>query len=138
MSQKISLVPGEQVVMSSDREVLTLTTKRVRYDSELVGRSVFVSITLDSVASCGLKTKSSPILLLLGAVAVYLAFTQGAALEGVFASVAVILGLAYLITRRKLICIASKGGQSILAPARGMNRKSVIEFLEAVEQEKLR
>ena len=33
MSAQIVLLPGEQVVMSSDRDTLTLTTKRVRYDN---------------------------------------------------------------------------------------------------------
>jgi len=61
MSKAVELVPGEQVVLRSDEDTLVLTTKRVRYDAVVLGRSKFISITLDSVASCGLATRSYPL-----------------------------------------------------------------------------
>ena len=137
MSTKIALLPGEQVVMSSDKDVLTLTTKRVRYDSAVARRSTFISITLDSVASCGLATKSFPILLLLAALAVAGAFTLRGYEEWVLRAAAVLL-VAYFLTGRAVISIASNGGQTILVPATGMSRSSIVEFLEAVEREKLK
>ncbi len=124
--------------MSSDNDILTLTTKRVRYDSVVFGSSIFISITLDSVASCSLATKSYPILLLLGALALIGAFSQSGDAHWWFLVAAAVLAVAYFLTRRAVISIASNGGQTILVPAQGMSRNSIIEFLEAVEREKLK
>jgi len=136
MSARIAFIPGEEVVSSIDN--VTLTNKRIRYDSAMGGSSKFVSITLDSIASCGLTTKSSLLLIMLGVLAILVAFAQKGRVQVLLFFVAAILGIVYLITRRATMCIASKGGQSISIPIRGMKRSSVIEFLEAVEQEKLR
>lgn len=138
MNSKISLLPGEKVVMSSDKDILTLTTKRVRCDSTVLGSSNFISITLDSVASCGLVTKSFPILLLLCAVALIGAFTQSANSQLILFVVALVLVASYFFSRHAIITIASNGGQTILVPAKGMSRSSIIDFLEAVEREKLK
>lgn len=134
MSSRIALLPDERVVMSSDKDILTLTTRRVRYDSTLFGSSLIISITLDSIASCGLVTKSHPILLLLAAAALIGAWVIGA-LEGIL--LGAVLVVFYFLTRRAVISIASNGGQTILCPTKGMDRSVIIEFLEAVEREKL-
>ena len=136
MSTNITLVHGEKVVMSSDRNILTLTTRRVRYDSTVVGSSAFLSITLDSVASCGLVTRSLPVLLLLAAVAVVASFISHDNQAGLVVCAAV-LTLIYFLTRRSRISIASNGGDTILAPTDGMSRANIIGFLEAIESEKL-
>jgi len=139
MGLKDDLFPGEEFVKGLEADTLVLTTKRVRCDSILVGKSAYMSITLDSVASCGLTTISKPLLLFLGAVALLFAFSQGNNdVRALFIGAAFILGLAYLITRRKVISIASNGGESILASAGGVSRSSIIDFFGAVEQEKLR
>ena len=139
MGLKDDLFPGEEFVKGINSDALVLTTKRVRYDSAVVGKSVYMSITLDSVASCALRTKSSPLLLLLGAVALLFAFSQrNNDVQTLFIGAAVVLGLAYLITRRKVISIASNSGEGILASEAGMSRSSIIEFFGAIEQEKLR
>lgn len=138
MSNKIALIPGEQIVISSDNDVLVLTTKRVRYDSVVWGRSKLTSITLDAVASCGLITRSSPLLLILAAIAVAGAFIQrGDSLVGLLV-VAVVLVVAYFLTRKAVISVASNGGQTILVPTKVMNRDAIIGFIEAVEREKLK
>lgn len=137
MNTKIALLPEERVVMSSDKDILTLTTRRVRYDSSIFGGSTFISITLDAVASCSLHTKSFPLLLLLGALALIGAFTQYGGTRLALFGISIVLVIIYFITRRAVISIASNGGQAIHVPAGGMNRAAVIEFLEAVESEKL-
>jgi hypothetical protein len=138
MSTKIALLPGEQVVMSSDNNILTLTTKRIRYDSALLGSYNLISITLDSVASCGLVTRSFPILLLLAALALIVAFSQHDEIQSIFFVATIVLVAAYFFTRQSVISIASNGGQSITVPSKGLSRNSIIEFLEAVESEKLK
>ena len=52
--------------------------------------------------------------------------------------VTAILVVFYYVTRRAIISIGSNGGEAIQAPANGMKRSSIIEFLEAVEREKLK
>ncbi len=138
MSNKIALLPGEQIVTSSDNDILVLTTKRVRYDSIVWGRSNLISITLNAVASCGLITRSFPFLLILAAIAIVAAFTQrGGGVWGLL-FVAMVLVAAYFLTRKAVISVASNGGQVILVPTKGMNREAIIGFIEAVEREKLK
>ena len=138
MSNKIALLPGENVVTSSDNDVLTITSKRVRYDFVVWGRSNLISITLGSVASCGLVTRSFPLLLILAAIAFLGAFTQRGDALWLLIGAAIVLVVAYFLTRRAVISVASNGGQSILVPTKGMKRDAVVAFIEAVEREKLK
>jgi hypothetical protein len=126
--------------MTSDKDILTLTTKRVRYNSEITGASSFISITLDSVASCGATTRSYPLLLILAAIVAVAAIVQhndSQTMMMLFV-VAAVLVIIYYASRRAVISIASKGGHTIALPAKGMSRESVIDFLEAIEREKLK
>ncbi len=138
MNSKIELTPGEQVVRSLHKETLTLTTKRVRYDSAAFGGSNFISITLDCVASCGLVTKSYPILLFIAAAAFIAALTQDSDTKIILFVVAIGSVIGYFLTRRAVMSIASNGGETILLAPKDLNRGPIIEFYEAVEREKLK
>ena len=162
MSNKIELLPGELVVLSSfdnlslsNTEVLTLTNKRVRYDSRRLGQSSLISITLGSVASCSLITKSYPFLLILAVLAVLIAVVLAGISQDIgnwwtlifignwwdlwwdLIFIAAIFVVVYFVTRKTVISVASNGGQEISMSAKGMNRKAIIEFIEAIEREKL-
>lgn len=135
MDSTIALLPDEKVITSSDGGILTLTNKRVRYDSIQWGRSHLVSVTLGSVASCSLVTKSYPLLLVLGAVALLVSFLQrGGAFVGMLVVGGVLIA-AYFFAQRAVISIASNGGESILVPTKGMKREDAVAFVEAVERE---
>ncbi len=133
-----TLLPGETVLMSSDGGILTLTNLRVRLNARGSGASRYLSITLDSVASCGLVTRTRPLLLVVAA---------ASAIGGVVANdselrvalwvLAVVLVIAYLAMRSAMLTISSSGGQSIAVPARGMGRDGIIEFTDAVDAAKL-
>ncbi|MDO8789193.1 MAG: hypothetical protein Q7J42_14070 [Sulfuritalea sp.] len=138
MSNKIALLPGEHVVMSSDNDILILTNKRVRYDSVVWGQSNLIGITLSSVASCGLVTKSFPFLLIFAVFALLVAFNQSGGPQWGLLLAAAVLVVAYFVTRKAVISVASKGGQEILVPTKGMNREAILGFIEAVEREKLK
>ena len=142
MNGTIALLPDEQVVTSLGNGVLTLTTKRVRYDLSMSGGSRLVSIVLDSVASCALATKSYPLLFIPAAIAFIFAFMAAAFKDGASFILGFIVGsafvLAYLLTRKAVISIASSGGAVILFPVNGMNHESIKSFIEAVEREKLK
>ncbi|APF16879.1 hypothetical protein Cabys_128 [Caldithrix abyssi DSM 13497] len=44
----------------------------------------------------------------------------------------------YFITRKAFFIISSNGGQNIQLPASSMSRSAIIEFLETVENEKIK
>ena len=138
MSTKLQLLPDERVVMTSDGDILTLTNRRVRYDSVVFGNSSIISITLDSIASCGLVTRAYPILLLLAGIALIAALSMGGGTRSALLILAAVFAAGYFSNRRSVISIASKGGHAITVPTRGMSRQSAVEFLDAVEREKLR
>jgi hypothetical protein len=132
-------IAGEQSLLTSDTGILALTNYRVKYDAKGNGMSKFVSISLESVSSCGLITRSRPILLVLAAVALIAAFAQSdqSARVGLLA-VAAAFGVAYFLTRSGVITISSNGGESIVVPAKGMGREAIVSFLEAVMEAKLK
>lgn len=132
-------ITGEQSLLTSDNGILALTNYRVKYDAKGNGMSKFVSISLESVSSCGLITRSRPILLVLSAVALIAAFAQpDQAPRVALLAVAVALGIAYFFTRSGVITISSNGGESIVVPAKGMGREAIVSFLEGVMEAKLR
>jgi hypothetical protein len=138
MSKEIALLPGERVVMSSDQNVLVLTNQRVRYHSSLFGSSQVIGITLDSVASCGAMTSSMPLLLVLAGATFIGAFALRRDGQAICLVAGVLLVVAYLLTRRAVIYVASNGGDRIVVPAKGMSKDSILEFIDAVEREKVK
>lgn len=139
MKSNMTLLPGEHVVMASDGDILLLTNQRVRYDSVEFGASRYMSMTLDAVASCGLVTRSYPILLLLGVIGLVMGATvpmrdEPTVFVWLFGAV---FSVGYFLTRTAVIAIASSGGEVIQVPTKGMSREDSVAFLEAVEKEKL-
>jgi hypothetical protein len=139
-NKAIELLPSEKVVMTSDNETLTLTNFRVRYNAQEFGSSSLVSMTLGAVASCGLITKSFPILLILAGFTLLAGFViDDGNKEKLYIAIGVALALTfiYFITRRAVISITSSGSQAIVVPAKGMKRPDIVKFIDAVEREKL-
>jgi len=136
----IRLLPEEKVLLEANDGILTLTTHRVRLDQRGSGHSRLVGITLDAVASCGLVTKSAPILLVLGAIAGALGLallSQRSEAPGLLlTAVGVALVIAYVVSRSSVLAVAS-AGETISVAIKGMNRDSIAEFVETLEQAKL-
>lgn len=130
---------GERTLQTSDNGVLALTNYRVKYDAKTKGASKFVTISLDAVASCGLVTKSYPILLIIAAISAIAAIIQreNGGL-GVLVFVALCFVGAYFVTRTGVITISSKGGEHIDVPAKGMKPEIIRTFVEAVVEAKLK
>ena len=138
----MKLLAGETTISESEIEHLTLTTHRVRYDQRTSGATRIVSITLDAVSSCGIISKSYPILLLLAVVAFLLGLfllstgvEEGNVRNGLFLG-AIALLIAYFATRFVALSISSPG-ESITVGASGVNPDVLIGFIDAVEQAKL-
>jgi hypothetical protein len=139
MNAETRTIPGERFLKISDNGVLVLTNYRVKYDSHGQGASKFVTMSLDSVSSCGLVTQSRPMLLVLAAVALIAALLQNRQeLAIILLIVAAVLAAWYAVTRSAVITISSPGGQPIVVPAKGMKRESILAFVEEVIEAKLR
>jgi hypothetical protein len=130
---------GEHSLLTSYNGVLTLTNYRVKYDAKAQGATKFVTITLDAVASCGLVTKSYPILLILAAVSAIAAIIQrSSGALGTLLFIALCFVAAYFFTRSGVITIRSQGGEHIDVPAKGMKPEIIRGFIEAVVEAKLK
>ena len=135
----MTLLPGERVVLSSGGGILLLTSMRVRYSSVRMASSGYVSVTLDSISSCGLVTRSLPNLLVLAGVCFLAAvvLNREGAMAFAVGFVGLVLVAAYVVTRQAVISITSSGGQAILVPIRQMRREEIVGFLDALDHAKL-
>ena len=138
----IKLLPGERVLIEDIDGMLVLTTHRVRFSQQGRGQSIFTSITLDAVASCGLTTVSYPrllllaVLVILGAIWYGNASSQNSGLASMIAFVGVVLIALYFSTRKGVLKIAS-AGDAISVKSKGISREKLVEFIETVEQAKV-
>jgi len=103
----------------------------------VLGSSQLISITLDSVASCGLVTKSYPLLIVLAALSLGGAIFGGDGSASFF-FLAIVFGVAYFFTRKAVISVTSDGGKAIQAPVKNMSKETIVEFLDSIEREKFR
>lgn len=140
----MKLLPGESIVSETSDEHLTLTTHRVRYDDRVPGTTRVIGITLDAVSSCGIVSKSYPILLLLAVLAGGFGLMQGIGGESeergmVYASIilAIVFVLAYFLSRTMALAISSSS-QSITVSAEGLSLDALVAWVDDVEQAKLR
>jgi hypothetical protein len=134
-----SLYPGERVLLSLDNAALVLTTMRIRLDVKLRGGTRFMSMTLNSVASCGIVTSHTPLLIALAGVLALIGFVVGqdnpeTAAAMIFGSVVLII--AYFVTRRTVLSVAS-AGEHIVVPLVGSSRAVFLEMIDALECAKL-
>ena len=137
----MNLLPDEHVIGNLNG-MLVLTTQRIRYDRARFGHSHIISITLNSIASCQLVTKTKPLLLLISACFLPLSLVCYMYTYMMWSALFV-LGLSlvpvalYFNSRRAMISIASSGGTKIHMPVNRMNRDSIVAFIDAVEQAKM-
>ena len=131
-------IAGERTILSSNNGLLTLTSVRVIFDAKTTGASRFLSIPLDAVASCGLITRSQPLLLVVAAIAGLACLAQIGAGPTILALiVALVLVGAYFATRKAVLKISPNGGEAIAVAARGMKRDEIIAFLVAVHEARI-
>lgn len=141
-TKKTTTIPGEQAILTSENGVLTLTNYRVKHDAKIGGKSKFVSISLESVSSCGLVTRTNPVLLVIAAILGVLGLVgfigQGNQYAPGMLLVSLCFCVAYLLTKSGGIIISSNGGENIFVSTKGMGHESILIFVEAVTEEKLK
>jgi hypothetical protein len=133
----MELLLGERQISESSDGSIVLTSHRVRLDQG----GEFLSISLEQVASCGIGTRSHPILLVIAAIVWLCTFqfsdarvTTLAFLLGTVVG-ALIVGV-YVMSRTQVIVIAS-AGESIRIRTRGMSRAACVQFIDDLERAKL-
>ena len=136
------LLKGEELIQQSPNNVVVLTTHRVRYHATSSSDAHLVSIMLEKVSSCEVKYQSSPVLLVLGAIAIVVAivgFNQlgGVQISGILLTAAVVLIIAYFASRKHIVSIASDGGSRISFATNGMKRETVVSFINGIEKAKV-
>lgn len=127
----------EQTILESDGRSLRLTTKRVLLDRADKTGGDYMSIPLHKVASCSIRSRSAPILLvvagllaLLAAWVIYVRPESGAGYGLLVLAVAFAAG--YGASRRGVIEVESDGGAVIRMSTAGMSHAAAKKFGEAL------
>jgi len=128
------LIGGEQVIVGADGP-LCLTTHRVRFEGRRVGSQSVDEIFLEDVSYKAIRMSSRPLYLALAgflalfSVSVALASSGSGpelAIIGILGAIA--FAIAYVVTRRQVLVLASSGGRIELA-ASSMPRETLDWFL---------
>jgi hypothetical protein len=137
---QVALLPGEHVITCSHDRILTLTNQRVQYHGGSGGNTKFTSITLDSVASCGLTTSTQPLLLILGLIIAFgglLGMSESS--EG--GTFGLIVGLVFVViffvTQSAALLVCSTGGERIMLSATGPQRATLFALIQAIDAAKI-
>lgn len=119
---------------------ITLSTHRVRADVLVNNERTVTSMTLDAVAACALRTKSYPLLALLGIVGLlfglFLLPSRQSGMGVLLLIVGGVMLVLYYFTRY-LVFIVSSAGESISVRASSGARDEVLSFINALEEAKL-
>jgi hypothetical protein len=133
-------LPGEDVLLETNKKTLTVTSKRVRYDNPSIGAGDLMSIMLTQVASVGIVTRAKTWLLLLGIVLLFAGGSfalQDRTRDLMLPSLVIgaICTIAFLLTRSHVLRIAS-AGDAIVVESRGIKREEIIKIVDTIEAAK--
>ena len=134
----MSLLTDEKVILESERNEVSLTTHRVRYESRKRGFAKVVSIMLGSLTSSEITHRSQPWMLVLAAAfmrfALYLATVPNSStFMAIMLIIAGALVVAYFLTREEVVSLASP---SAAIKFRAKSRASTEQFIDAVARAK--
>lgn len=131
------LCNGEEIVMESNDGLLVLTNYRVFLDAKSGGISKHISIPLSGVSSCGIVTRSMPLLLVVAAISLVMGLVIPNGAAGVpLIFVAICFVIAYWATRSGVIQISPDGGEGIVVPTKSMKHEEIMHFIRAVIEQK--
>ena len=137
----MNLFPFENIISSTNDNVIILTTHRIRSsNSRQWGQHDTTSIMLEKISSIKVTYISYPILLvvagILGLMGLGLkqAYTDSSLTVFVVLVVACIVG--YFGSRRHVCVIATDGGAKIVFQTAHMKKEAIIEFINQIEDAK--
>ena len=141
MRRPMTMLPDEEVIARSDRDIFVLTNHRLRYEEFSWGKKDFASMTLESLASCKILTRSFPILLVLAVLAllfaVYAQSQNGGSVAAGALLLSIIFVIIYLITRQTIFSVMSYGGDHVTIPIASGSYQAFIEFVDLTEQARI-
>lgn len=136
--EKKDLLEGEEIITQSDNNIVTLTNWRIRYTDSEYTRAHIVSILLEKISSIEIHYSSQILYLIVGVLAagfgVVILLSESSELGIFIAIVGLILIALYFSSKRYLITISSDGGAKINFQAKGMNKDSILDFVNKVEK----
>jgi hypothetical protein len=132
---------GEAVLLQVAGNRLTLSTHRVRYESDSLGSAEIKSIMLEEIASIAMVRSSNVAFLILAAICLLVGFVvaandprmEGALIIGVIAGI--VLAVLFFASRRQVLSLAS-AGVTITVNTQGMKVADVKEFIDRTEAAK--
>jgi hypothetical protein len=144
MSGSFALLPGEEVYLESLKVPLILTNFRVCHRYTYFPNPQVDSITLEAIASTGLRTISWPRLLIIAGVLFLIAlavaqqpFGVGNDAAGVLTGIGALLVVIYFFTRLRSIVVESAGGFLMQVPARDLSLDECYFMIQAIDRAKL-
>ncbi|HYE55516.1 MAG TPA: hypothetical protein VD996_11755 [Chitinophagaceae bacterium] len=137
-------LPGEEQLIASNGGKIILTNLRV-YMKEKEGTGYYVnSIFLEEISSVELRFKSNISLAWLGPVAIMagLLLYNNAVVSswapGLLILTGVVLLALYFISRKRVVCITSRGGSSLNFDTAKISGEEVEKFMTNVQEAKLK
>ena len=134
------LFDQEEIITKSKNSTVTLTNYRLRYESANSGKAHIVSIMLEKISSIEIHYKSNIIILVIGILFISTGFIMGTMNQGepmlAGMSIGAICLFIYYIRRKHVISIASDGGTKIHFFTKGMNRDTLMDFINEIEKAK--
>ncbi len=129
------LLPNEEKLLSSNNDKVVLTDLRVRMTDYALGKTYTIIIFLEDISSIEVRYKSQIILLILAGISVFGGFFMNSGYhEDSSVMWGFVLGamffIAWLLTRRHIISIASDGGAVINFIVEGMSEDKVSDFVD--------
>jgi hypothetical protein len=133
-------LPGEHLVHEFKHVGLTLTTHRIRFETEKMGAGETKSIMLESLASCAITRRSHPVLLVFAAVlllggVLYQPSNIGIAYWQVGLVGSIFLGILFIVTREQVLELASSG-TTIRVQIDQIGYEDLSNFIDTIEASK--
>jgi len=123
----MNLLENENEIITSNGKRIILTNQRIVQNDELAGKSYSISIFLENISSIENQYKSSPVYLIIAAIAFIGGIGYGSPMIGVIAGL--VLVALWWFSRKHLITIKSDGGSSLNILAEKMKKKDVENFV---------
>lgn len=135
----MQLLPDEEILVTSNEDMIILTSRRIQLSSKEWGKSYQITIFLENISSIEVLYKSIPLFLviagfcfLIGLLTLSQAQTNGATLPFGSFIVGIIFLIVWLYSRNHQVSIASNGGGKINFRVDNMKALAVADFIDKV------
>jgi hypothetical protein len=125
----MKLLQNEQELMSSVGKKVILTNYRISQKDELTGKSYSISIFLEDISSIENQYKSSPVFLIIAAIALLGGFATGGSIMLLGLVASLILVAMWWFSRKHIITIKPNGGSSLNILVEKIKKSEVENFV---------